>query len=201
MDVFDAITGRRSVRKYENRPVDQEKLGMILDACRWAPSAGNRQPWEVVIVDDPEKIEKLAEAALEQMWMKTAPVILAVCINENIAKGTYGDRSDQYALQTIGMAVENMMLAAHCLGLGSCCVTAFEESEVRNIIECTEFIKPVALVTVGYSREEPPVPYREEIAEFTHYNSYREQYMPGLPGAFRKKRGLRKKLYDSLKNL
>jgi nitroreductase len=201
MDVFDAIKGRRSIRSYQDKPVDQEKIGLLLEALRWAPSAGNRQPWEVIVVDDPEKIESLANAALEQMWMKTAPVILAVCINEKIAKGTYGERSEQYALQTIGMATENMMLAAHSIGLGTCCVTAFEDDKVRDIMDCMEFIKPVALVTVGYPKEEPPVPYREEIAEFTHYNSYQEKYMPRLPGASHRKGGLRKKLYDSLKNL
>lgn len=200
MDIFDAITGRRSIRKYKDKKVNQEKIGMLLEAFRWAPSAGNKQPWEVIIVDNPEKIERLASAALDQMWMKTAPLVMAICLNERMAKGTYGQRSHQYAIQTIGMAIENMMLAAHSLELGSCCVTAFEEQEVKKILGCLEFVKPVSLITVGYPMEEPPVPHREDISHFTYYNSYREQYVPmecKRPG----KGNLRKKIYEALREL
>ncbi len=198
MDIFEAIQGRRSVRKYENRPVEQEKVGMLLEACRWSPSAGNRQPWEIVIVDNPEIIEKLACASLDQMWMKTAPLILAMCLNENIAKGTYGERGELYALQTMGMAAENIMLAAHSLGLGSCCVGAFEEGEVRKILKCLDIIRPVALITVGYPREEPRVPDRDNISQFTYCNHYGKQHAPDWPGAQKIGRKIRKKLLESL---
>lgn len=200
MDVFEAIRERRSVRKYRDEPVEQEKLGAVLEACRWSPSAGNRQPWEIIIVDDPEVKGKLAELALEQMWMKTAPVIMVVCINENKARATYGERSGMYDLETIGMAVENMMLTAHSLGLGTCCVGAFEEKKVKEMLECLEFVKPVALVTMGYPAEERPLPPRDEVSAFTFYNSYRKEYEPFLFGIRKAGRKTRKRLYQSLKN-
>ncbi len=199
MDVFEAIKGRRSIRNYEDRPVEHEKIGMLLEACRWSPSAGNRQPWEVVIVDDPVTIEKLAHASLDQMWMKTAPLILAMCLNEKIARSTFGDRGEMYALETMGMAVQNIMLAAHSLGLGSCCVSAFEEEEVKYILKCLEIIKPVALITIGYTRNKPPAPFREEISVFTYYNSYAEQHRPSWIGVTKVGKRMRNKLVDSLK--
>lgn len=200
MDVFETIRGRRSIRKYKDEPVEQEKLGAVLEACRWSPSAGNRQPWEIIIVDDPEIKEKIAEAALEQMWMKTAPFVLVVCINENKARGTYGERGDMYDLETIGMALENMMLTAHSLGLGTCCVGAFEDKRVKDLLECLEFVRPVALLTLGYPAEERPVTPRDEVSEFTFYNSYRNQYEPYILGIRKAGRKARKRLYQSLKN-
>jgi len=198
MDVFEAIYGRRSVRKYEDKPVETDKIGFLLEACRWSPSAGNRQPWEVVVIDSKETIEKLACASLEQMWMKTAPLILAMCLNEKMGKGTYGERWEMYALETMGMAIENIMLAAHSLGLGSCCVGAFEEDKVKSIINCIDTVKPVALITVGYPREEPKTPKRDEISEFSYYNSYGQQYIPKWPGIEKMGKKLKNKLIGSL---
>jgi len=172
MDVLNIIKGRRSIRNYEDKPVEDEKIGMILEACRWSPSAGNRQPWEVIIVDDPNIIEDLAKAALEQMWISTAPIVFVVCINERIAKAWYGDRGEMYALETIGAAVQNMMLMAYSLGLGSCFVSAFDEDRVKEILNCPEFIKPAALLPIGYPAENPDPPYRDEISRFTYINKY-----------------------------
>jgi len=196
MDIFEVIRGRRTIRSYEDRPVEQEKLAAVLDACRWAPSAGNRQPWEIIVVDNQDTKDRLAQAALEQNWMKTAPVILAVCMNENIAKGTYGERGPLYGLETMGMAIENMMLAAYAVGLGSCCVTAFEEGKVKEILKCLEIIKPVALLTLGYPREEPRVPHRDDISGFTYHNSYMKHNTPEWPGL---KKTLERKFKKGLK--
>jgi nitroreductase len=198
MDVFEAIEERRSIRNYEDRPVEEGKIGTLLETCRWSPSAGNRQPWEVIVVDDPETIERLAHASLDQMWMKTAPLILAMCINRNIAKGTYAERGELYALETIGMAIQNVMLAAHSMGLGSCCVGAFEEKEVSSILRCLDIIRPVALITVGYSREHPPKPTRDDICHFSYHNYYGNQTKPKWPGVSKVGKRLKKKLIESL---
>ena len=200
MELSEAIKGRRSIRNYENKKVEPEKIGMLLEACRWSPSAGNRQPWEVIVVDDPETIEKLARASLDQMWMTTAPVILAMCINLNIAKGTYGERSEMYALETMGMAIQNIMLTAYSLGLGTCCVSAFEEDRVSEILKCLDIIKPVALITVGYPAEEPPVPERDDVSRFAHYNSFGKNYETEWPGFERIKNKIKGRLIKSLKN-
>ncbi len=198
MDLFEAIQNRRSIRNYEDLKVENDKIGFILEACRWSPSAGNRQPWEIIVVDDSEKIKKLAKASLDQMWITTAPLIFVVCINEKIAKGTFGERGEMYSLETIGMAIQNMMLASHSLGLGSCCVSAFEENDVKEIANCIENIKPVALITVGYPREEPSAPFRDDISQFTHYNSYGKKHTPDLPNAKKMKEKIRNKIIDSL---
>jgi len=202
MDLFEAIKGRRSIRNYEDRPVEDDKIGTILEACKWSPSAANRQPWEIIIVDDPELIEKLAKAALEQFWIATAPIVFVVCVNEKIAKAHYGNRGEMYALETIGCAVQNMMLAAHSLGLGSCMVSAFDEDEVKEITECLEFIRPVALLPIGYPAEKPEIPYRDDVPQFTYLNKFGEKkYEPSWDGLDKYKEKMKRKLVKTLKRI
>ncbi|MCD6477496.1 MAG: nitroreductase family protein [Candidatus Aenigmarchaeota archaeon] len=201
MDVFEAIKGRRSIRNYKDKPVEDEKIGMILEACRWAPSAGNRQPWEVVVVNDPDEIESLAKASYEQTWISMAPVVFAICINEKIALANYGKRGEMYALETIGCATQNMMLAAYSLGLGSCCVTAFEEDRVREILGCPEFIRPAAILPVGYPDENPPPPYRDEIGKFTYLNKYGKEAEPTWSGLVKYGGRIKKKILKTLEKI
>jgi len=172
MELFDTIIGRRSIRNFWDKKVEDKKIGMILEACRWSPSAGNRQPWEVIVVDDYEIISKLADAAFDQDWIKTAPIVLAVCINKEIAESGFGDRGEFYALETIGASIQNMMLAAYSLGLGSCCVSAFDDDEIKEILNCPKIIKPAALIPIGYPKEDPEMPERDEINQFSYTNQY-----------------------------
>jgi len=202
MDLFEAIKGRRSIRNYEDKPVEDEKIGIILEACRWSPSAGNRQPWEIIIVDDPDLIEKLSKAAFEQLWIATAPIVLVVCINEKIATANYGKRGEMYALETMGCAVQNMMLTAYSLGLGSCLVSAFDEDEVKEMTGCLEFIRPVALLPIGYPAEKPEIPYRDEITQFTYLNKFGEKkYEPSWEGLSDYKKRMKKKIVKTLEKI
>ena len=121
MDVLEAIHTRRSVRKYLDKPVEWDKIGTILDAGRMAPTAGNLQPYRFIVVNDPGKIKLIAEACSQQYWIEGAPVLILIVIWLKKVKEFYGERGvDVYAVQDAAVAAQNMMLAAHSLGIGSC---------------------------------------------------------------------------------
>lgn len=200
MELFEAIVGRRSIRSFKDKEVEDEKVGKILEACRWSPSAGNRQPWEIIVVQDHELKEKIAKAAFDQIWIADAPLVFAVCINKKIARSTYAKRGEMYAFETIGMAIQNMMLVAYSLGLGSCCVGAFEEESIGDILNCPDLVKPVALLPVGYPDEKPTPPPKDEVSSFTYLNQYGTgKYKPEWKGVSRYRRDLRRKISKALR--
>lgn len=173
MDVFEAIKGRRSIRAFQNRDVPPETVDRLIDAARWAPSAGNIQPWEFIIVRKPETKRRLAEAALEQTFIEEAPVVIVVCADENRSSQGYGIRGKTlYCLQDTAAAIQNIHLAAYALGLGSCWVGAFREDEAKKILKTPDGVRPVAIIPVGYPAEKPQPRNRRPINQITHYESF-----------------------------
>lgn len=169
MDIMECIKVRRSVRKYKDSPVDWDKIVQILDAGKFAPSAGNIQNWKFIVVRKDEVREKLAEAASAQEWMKQAPVHIVVAGEPEKAKRFYGTRGERlYTIQNCSAVVENMLLVATELGLGSCWVGAFDESRVKRALNMVEDAVPQAIITIGYKDEEPEMPPRVEL-EHTVY--------------------------------
>ncbi|MDY7040010.1 MAG: nitroreductase family protein [Chloroflexota bacterium] len=156
MDVLEAITTRRSVRKYSSRQVEDEKLEQILDAARLAPSWANRQCWRFVVVRDPQNISQLARprGLVTQInrWLKDVPVIVVLCADP----GRSGTRHNQpYYMLDAGIAGEHLVLAATALGLGTCWIGAFDEAAVKEILDIPAGIRVVTLIAVGYPAEEP----------------------------------------------
>ena len=173
MDVFEAIKGRRSIRVFQNRDIPPETVDRLIDAARWAPSAGNIQPWEFIIVRKPETKRKLAEAALEQTFIEEAPVVIVVCADENRSSQGYGTRGKTlYCLQDTAAATQNIHLAAYALGLGTCWVGAFREDEAKKILNIPSGVRPVAIIPVGYPAEKPQPRNRRPINQIIHYESF-----------------------------
>ncbi len=173
MDVFEAIKGRRSIRAFQNRDIPQETVDKLIDAARWAPSAGNIQPWEFIIVRKPETKRKLAEAALEQTFIEEAPVVIVVCADERRSSQGYGNRGKTlYCLQDTAAAIQNIHLAAYALGLGTCWVGAFREDEARKILKTPDGVRPVAIIPIGYPAEKPQPRSRRPVNQITHYESF-----------------------------
>ena len=140
---MDIVRGRRSVRKYEPRPIPQEALDTVLEAVRWAPSWANTQCWEVVVVRDPERKRQLQETLPEKgnparPAMVEAPVVLALC-GRLRRSGYYKDQAvtkfGDWMLFDLGIACQNLCLAAHALGLGTVIVGLFAISEVFLAVE------------------------------------------------------------------
>lgn len=172
MYTFDAILTRRSVREFEKKEVDDKLIGVILYAATHAPSAGNIQDWEFVVVKEEEQKKKLARSAIGQDFIAKAPVIIVVCANLARTSLKYGKRGETfYAIQDTAFAIENMMLAAHALGLGSCLV-GFEEDTVMEIIELPDNIRPVAIMPIGYPAEKPEKPARIPFENISYAEKY-----------------------------
>lgn len=173
MEVFEAIRGRRSIRTYIPSEVSPEQLRSVLEAAIWAPSAGNLQPWEFVIVDDIDVMRHLARASLSQMWMCEASAIIAVCADVDRTGAIYGERGRRlYAIQDCAAATQNMLLASHSLGLGTCWVGAFYEEEVRRILRLPANVRPLALVPIGQPGESPSPPARRSLREVVHHGVF-----------------------------
>ncbi len=157
MEVFESIITRRSVRIYEKKDVPNELIGQILEAAVRAPSAGNIQPWQFIVVKDIVLKKELASAALKQRHVGEAPIIIIVCADEEKSADKYGERGKSlYCIQDTAAAIENMLLIANSLGLGTCWVGAFEEDKVKDILNIPKKLRPVALITVGF-----PVDYQK----------------------------------------
>jgi len=173
MDVFEAIRTRRSVRRFRGDPVPDEALRLILEAATWAPSAGNLQPWELIVVRDEEVKLKLARAALHQMWIAEAPIVIVACANERRSQLGYGERGRRlYCICDVSAAIQNMLLAAHALGLGSCWVGAFHDDEVSEILGLPPGVRPIAILPIGYPAESPSPPPRRSLREVVHVDRY-----------------------------
>lgn len=169
-----AIKERRSVRSFRDEAVKEEDLREILDAARWAPSAGNMQPLELVVVKDQEVKQRLARAALGQSFVAEAPVVIVVCANVARTSSRYGQRgAGLYIIQDTAAATQNIHLAARALGYGTCWVGAFDDEGVAEAIEAPEGIRPVAMVPIGRPAEEPKPTQRRPLDEIVHKNRFK----------------------------
>jgi nitroreductase len=173
MDLFEAIKGRRSIRVFKGKEVSAEEVLSLIDAGRWAPSAGNIQPWEFIVVRGSGTKRALAEAALGQGFVGEASVVIVVCADEHRSSQGYGIRGKLlYCIQDTAAALQNIHLMAYSLGLGTCWVGAFNEEEARRILGIPWGIRPVAMVAVGYPAEAPEPPRRRPLSEAVHYEAF-----------------------------
>jgi len=174
LEVFEAIKTRRSIRSFTDEDVSNEDIERILDAARYAPSAGNIQPWIFIVVRD-EKIKmRLSEAALGQFFIEEAPVVIVVCADEERSRRGYGDRGAKlYCIQDTAAATQNILLAAHALGLGACWIGAFNEEEVKKILNIPEGVRPVAIIPIGHPAEKPRIIFKRPLSEIVRYETFR----------------------------
>lgn len=173
MDVLEAIKGRRSIRAFKNQDVPVEIVEELIDAARWAPSAGNIQPWEFIIVRKPKIKRRLVEAALGQVFIEEAPVVIVVCADEERSSQGYGVRGETlYCIQDTAAAIQNIHLTAYSLGLGTCWVGAFREEETREILNVPRGMRSVAIIPIGYPAETPTAQMRKSISQIVHYETF-----------------------------
>lgn len=163
MEVFEAIKIRRSIRSYQDKPVEKEKLDKLLEAARLAPSAKNRQEWRFIVVTDREKREKLVDACKGQKFVGEAPVIIVGLVDPSTSRWYKVD---------IGIAMEHMVLEAVELGLGTCWIGAFYQEKLKELLGIPEEKEVVALLTVGYPKEEVEPRPRKSIDEIVCYEKY-----------------------------
>lgn len=168
MELMEAVSVRRSIRSYLDRPVEEEKLLAVLEAGRLAPSARNMQDWRFIVVRDRADRQKLAAAARDQQFVAQAPLVIAACGTSDLVM-TCGQPA--YAID-VAIALDHMTLAAASLGLGTCWIGAFYEDRVKDILAVPPEIRVVALLPLGYPAEKPdPRPRKslEDIVAWGHW--------------------------------
>jgi len=171
LDVFEAIEKRHSVRSFEEgKDVAEELVEKLIRYACLAPSAGNVQPWRFMVIRDSEMKRKLSQAALGQGFVAAAPVVIVVCTDLAAHASSYGRRGEElYSIQDTAAAIENLLLAATSLGLGTCWVGAFREEEASRVLRLRQDLRPVALIPVGYPRRQGSQPHKTNHKKLTEY--------------------------------
>jgi len=169
MEVREAIRERRSIRVFKKRPVEDEKLGRVLEAGRLAPSANNMQEWKFAVVRDEEKRKRLTVAAKNQLFVGSAPVVIAGCGTITDLRMSCGQLS--YPVD-VAIAMTQMTLQAVEEGLGTCWVCAFDEDKVKSVLGIPDEVRVVALLPLGYPDESPSPRPRKEMGEVVCYDRF-----------------------------
>ncbi len=172
MEVVDAIKTRRSVRRFQSNKIEDSVIKEIIELGNLAPSAGNLQPRDFIIVKEQETKEKLAHAALNQDFVAEAPVVIVVCANIR-RTSHYGKRGmELYCIQDSAASIENMLLAIVDKGLACCWVGAFDENAVSGIMGLPSQVRPVAILPIGYPGEKSYPVSRIDIDNLIHYERW-----------------------------
>lgn len=184
MEVLTAIRTRQSVRKFSDKPVEQEKLDLLLQAVQQAPSWANMQCWNLVVVTDQEVKQKISDCSFVESFfgplgykfnpaqkaLAQAPVLIVACADPK-QSGYLHDQA--YYMADIGLAMQNMMLAAHDQGLGSVFVGVYDEELVKEMLDIPENQKVVGIFPVGYPVDElKGGPKRKPLEDFVYYGKW-----------------------------
>jgi len=165
MSIVELLLSRRSIRKFRKDQIPQDELQKILEAGRHSPSASNMQPWRFIVLTDP----KIKEQLSHRQWsgfIKDTAVTIAGCAYEG------SDYARKWSRVDTSIALENMVIAAWGLGIGSCWVGDFDEDEVRSILNVPNDWKILALISFGYPDETPEAPPKKPISEIVSYNKF-----------------------------
>jgi len=165
MSFIDTVLSRRSVRRYEKQDIPKDVLDKILEAGRQAPSAGNKQPWHFIVLSDYDIKEKLSHGKWNT-FVKDSAVTIVGC-------GYIGDEyGRKWSTVDISIALQNMVIAAWGLGIGSCWIGDFKEAEVKRLLNIPEDRKVIALVTFGYPAEKIESRQKKPMDEIVSYNKF-----------------------------
>ena len=171
---FEELIRRRSmIRAFRLSPVPEELVHKLLRNAVRAPSAGHLQPWEFIVVRGEEAKRRLAEAALDQMFIAEAPVVIVTCRNLERNAWRYGDRGRHfYSLSDASFASLMLLLTARNEGLGACFVGAYRDEEVWRILGLPEHVRPVGIIPIGWPAEGPTKAERIPLAQVVHWERF-----------------------------
>jgi len=186
MEVLEAIKARRSIRQYKTSSVDNEVIELVLEAARWAPSWANTQCWRFVVVRDSKIKSELASVLSTNNpatdAIRSAPVVIVACAELGKAgyyRGEPGkpgepatDKGDYWYMFDVALAMQNLVLAAHSLGLGTVYVGAFDAKKAASILEVPQGFCVVGITPLGYPAQEPGPRPRKELSEITFYDKF-----------------------------
>ena len=150
MDIYEAIRTRKSVRAYQDKPIEKDKLARVLEAARMAPSASNRQEWRFVVVQDADMRRKLSKAANNQSFVAEAAAVIVCCAESSDHTMPCGIKSFSV---DVAIAIDHLTLAAVHEGLGTCWIGAFDPEQVRDILGIPKDVVIVELLPLGYPQD------------------------------------------------
>jgi nitroreductase len=170
MEYSALIASRYSVRAYRPEPVEDEKLQFILEAARLAPTAANRQPFQLVVMHTAGREKEIAQI-YRRPWFVQAPLVIAVC---SISSQAWVRESDRFNARLIDAAIvaDHMILAATSLGLGTCWVAAFDTGAARSVLQLPDEAEPVIFTPLGYPADQPGPKLRKPLAELVRYEHW-----------------------------
>jgi nitroreductase len=179
MEVMVAVRERRSVRKYKSEPVAEQDINTVLEAARWAPSWANSQCPRFVVVRDAMTKAKLAETMVPPTpavpSVREAPVVIVACAElekSGYKKGSVITDKGDWFMFDVALAMQNVTLAAHSLGLGTVHVGTFDAKKVGEIIGVPPGIAVVEMMPLGHPDEQPEAPPRKQLSEIVYYEKY-----------------------------
>jgi len=164
MSLLELITSRRSIRSFSSKLVDNEDLLRILNAARLAPSGGNRQKWKFICVTDPKTLRMVKNSS--PGFYGDAPAAIVIGLEED-------DSSDKtISLLDIGFTAENILLAAHSLGLGGCAIASFITQSIKRVVNSPDNFEPILIISIGYPSKVPKTPKKKTLFEIVYLNEY-----------------------------
>lgn len=176
-DVLDIIKSRRNIKHFLPKFVDWDKISKIIDAGRHAPSSGNVQNWKFIVALEPSLKQKLAEASYEQYEISLAGALIIICGEPEKAERYYGLRGERlYTIQNCAAAMENMMIEAQALGLGTRWIGGFDEDTIKSLLSIPDEVRPQAIIAVGYPKEIPQKPPKYPLESLVFFNKWRNRH-------------------------
>ncbi len=179
MEVQEAIKSRRAIRRYKTTPVNDRTRELVLEAARWAPSWANTQCWRFIVVRDANTKSRLAATLPESNpafnAVKEAPVVIVACAELGKAGYKRGevttDKGDWYMFD-VALAMQNLVLAAHSLGLGTVYIGLFDAKKAAGVLEVPPGFCVVTMTPLGYPDHQPSPTLRKELTEIVSYEKY-----------------------------
>lgn len=169
MEYFDLIRKRASVRSYKPDLVEDEKLQKVLEAARLAPTAANRQPFQIIVIH-PVGREPELRRIYRREWFVSAPLLICVCAVQ--AEAWVRRDGRRYTDVDVAIVMDHMILAATNQGLGTCWVAAFDEDAARQVLGLPGHVEPIIFTPLGYPTDEPKPKERKPLSELVRYDRW-----------------------------
>lgn len=179
MQLDNAIKGRISVRKFSSKKPDWRDIIEAIDLARYAPMAGNNFTLKFVVVDDENKIRKIAEAA-EQLWIADAKYLVVACSEEKRAKNLFGEKGERYLRQQAGAGIQNFLLKIEETGLSTCWIGHFSEGLIKRELKIPDEIVIEALFPIGYALNPPQQKHKVVMDSILYFNKWKQKRMKPL---------------------
>lgn len=173
-DIVELIKSRRNVTQFLPKFVSWENISRVLDAGRHAPSCGNIQNWKFIVILNPDLKQKIVAVSYDQYEIAAAFALIVVCAEPEKAERYYGEKGKTfYTVQNCAAAVQNMLLEAHSLGLGTRWVGAFDADKVKELLKIPEEVEVHTIVALGYAKEIPPKPPKYPLETLVYFGAWR----------------------------